>query len=274
VESERISHWGEYPNPDNDGEGRYVIYTDYYQRPFMLFHDQLELEGYLNDHIHPIRERYWGLLPKRVYGPLESRPLIRSYIGSIKQQLAQIINEHSIAYWLHLYRRLSPGSIGRDKNPLTIGETRATLEAAIQKYATKKPCAGVGRTGQIPLDRVLGGLLMDPEFELEREGLQARDQLVLTDFTAKNLLDFYEVEKLAYEIWRSGAMLRIVGKGSLIIVGDTPEFVYDSRSDELDKLVKNYDSRIGSLDYTLSSTGLVGKFSIIEEDLPVAKLIF
>jgi len=266
MDSERISHWAEFQDHD-DSKPVTVLFVDYYQRPFMLFHDQLIREGYLNDNIHPIREQFWGLLPKRTYEPLESRPLIQSYIGAIKQQLAQIISEHSIGYWLHLYRRLAPGPIGRDKAHLTIGETRATLEAAIQKYSTKKPCSGIGRTGQIPLDRVLGGLLMSPEFALEREVLQSNDQLVLTDFTSTNLLDFYEIEKLAYEMWRSNAMSRIVGKGAPIIVDDAPEFVFDSRSDELDKLVKNYDSRIGRLDYTLSSTGLVSKSSLIDEDL-------
>ena len=82
-------------------------------------------------------------------------------------------------------------------------------------------------------------------FEIERNILQSSEQLVLTDFSVKELRDFYEVERLAYEIWRSGAMLRIVGKGAPIVVDDSPVFVHDGRSEELGRLVEIFDSRIG-----------------------------
>jgi len=87
MEIEEYAHWGEVPNPDP----KIIFVLDYYQGAFSLFHDELKREGYRSDIPHPIRERFWGLLPNRIYEPLESRPLIQSYIRSVSQQLAQII---------------------------------------------------------------------------------------------------------------------------------------------------------------------------------------
>jgi hypothetical protein len=231
---------------------------DYYQRAFLLLQAELERGHYSIELPHPIRKRFWGLLSYRQYDPIESRPLVLSYMHSVEQELAKSLSRYSIAYWLHLYRRISPEPIGIDKKPYTVGLVRATLEAAIQKYARLDLCDRVGRTSEISIDEVLGGILMAPEFEVEREILQAMDQLVLTNFGSTELREFYDTEKLAYELWRSSAMLRIIGKGASIVVDDSQQCVYDARSDDLHKLVSSFDER-NAVYYPelLSSKGLV-----------------
>jgi len=245
------------PREDRDGQ-RMLLMLDYYQRAFALFHEELERKGYRPHVPHPIRERFWGLLPYREYGPMEGRELVRKYIESVERELSESIGKHSLAYWLHLYRRLSPGPIGLDKQPVTVGLVRATLEAAIQKYGRSEPCNGVGLTGDVPIQRVLGGILMAAEFDVERQALRDMNQLVLTDFTSAGLREFYDIERLAYEIWRSSAMLRIMAKGASIVVDDSETRVFDLRSDELDRLVRVFDSRNAGWDHwLLSSSGVV-----------------
>lgn len=239
-------------------ENPMIFVMDYYHRAFALFHEELKRDGFRPGIPHPIRRRFWGLLPYRQYSPIEGRELVLKYINSVERQLADIVSEYSLAYWLHLYRRLSPGAIGYNTQPATVGQVRAALEAAIQKYAKFEPCNRVGITGDIPTKHVLGGILMAPEFDFERQILEEGRQLVLTSFTCAELREFYDVERLAYELWYSSAMLRIVGKGASIIVDDSEVQVFDVRSDELDKLVTIFDTRNKTRDYwLLSATGVV-----------------
>ena len=51
------------------------FFLDYYQRPFYLFLDEIKRQGYKPELPHPIRRRFWGLLPEREYNPFEARTL-------------------------------------------------------------------------------------------------------------------------------------------------------------------------------------------------------
>jgi hypothetical protein len=206
---------------------------------------------------HSIRNRFWQLVPHGVYSSEEGRVFLHSYLTAVEAELAKQIQEFSLAYSLHLYRRLAPGPIGRDPQPATIGLTRAILEAAIQKYARFQLCNKIAESTAIPIDKVLGGLLMAPEFEVERNIVAQANQLVLTDFTNSDMLAFYDIERLAYEIWRTGATLRTTGKGAPLVVDDPPECFADGRSPELDFLVTNYDQRNSIFHFEHSASGVV-----------------
>jgi len=256
------------------GSTTYFLY--YYQRPFALFHEELIRTGFNTKRPHPIRKQYWSLLPNRRYEPLEARPLLLAYITSVENELKRIIGKNSLAYWLHLYRRLYPGPIGENEDPATIGIIRGVMEAAIQKHAKFDSCNRIGVIGDIPVSKVLNGILMSQDFLFEREHLLLSDkQLVLTNFSTNELRQFYNVERLAYEIWRSSAMLRIIGKGAPIVVEDFEYCVYDVRSEELDKLVTIFDARDRIDRSLLSSTGVVFNYeTTILEDQGIIFLPF
>jgi hypothetical protein len=219
--------------------------VDYYQRPFLLLHQE-NARIYQDFTIpHSIRNRFWQLVPPGEYPSDEGRVFLNSYLTAVESELAKQIKELSVAYCVHLYRRLAPGPIGRDQRPKTIGLTRAVLEAAIQKYAPFQLCNKIAESSAVPIGKILDGLLMAPEFEVERNIVAQANQLVLTDFTSMDLLSFYDLERLAYEIWRTAAILRTTGKGAPLIVCDPPECFTDGRSIELDFLVTNFDKRTG-----------------------------
>ena len=155
----------------------------YHTRPFALLHTEYLRSAPCSKSPHEIRSRFWQFVPPQEYQPDEARELLKKYLISLEDEIASILSQHSIAYWLHLYRRLSPGSIGDDTQPVTIGLTRAVLEAAIQKYAQPDLCERVGFTKDVPIESVLGGILMAPQFKPERDSIcQNGNQLVLTSY--------------------------------------------------------------------------------------------
>lgn len=234
-----------------------LFMLDYYQRPFLLLHQETSRIHHDFTVPHSIRSRFWQLVPHGEYPSEQGRVFLTSYLNSVEAELAKIIRELSLAYCLHLYRRLSPGPVGVDQRPRTIGLTRAILEAAIQKYARFQLCNKISESATVPIEEVLSGLLMAPEFKVERDIVARGNQLVLTDFTNKDLLAFYDLERLAYEVWRTSAALRITGKGAPLIVCDPPECFVDNRSPELDFLVTNYDQRLDKSDLSKSASGVV-----------------
>ncbi|MDY6918370.1 MAG: hypothetical protein SVP26_10605 [Chloroflexota bacterium] len=98
---------------------------------------------------------------------------------------------------------------------------------------------------------------MAPEFEVERNIVAQGNQLVLTDFSNVDLLAFYDLERLAYEVWRTSAALRTTGKGAPLVVSDAPECFGDGRSQELDSLVRTYDERLDRSSLSHSASGVI-----------------
>ena len=246
------------PGEESRSSSPYYLLFEYYQRPFALLHADLArpvFDGFLPP---PIRRSFWQLVQPGEYTGQLAKNYLEGYLSTVEFHLHQQIESLSIAYCVHLYRRLSPGRAGRDDQPGTIGLTRGILEAAIQKYASFQLCTKIAQSAEVPIDKVLGGLLMLSEYEAERRSLTETNQLVLTDFTSSDLQDFYNLEKLAYEIWKTSAVLRAVGKGAPLFVDDHHRECFgDARSDELDDLIINYDSRIGRSGLTETSTGVV-----------------
>lgn len=245
-----------------------MILTGYYQFVFALLHKVLGETGFNIETPHPICKSFWQIVPPGEYSPKKARPIVLKYKEVVEKELEQILSRHSVAYWLHAYRRLFPGPAGIDKRPHTIALVRGTFEAAIQKYGKMELCRGVGFSNEVDEKSILDGMLMAPEFKPMRENLKKHPQLVLTKFGCEQLRELYDLEKLAYEVWRCAAALRILGKGAPLIVPsgpvyfhkssepiESPVYFSDNRSDELDQLVSIYDKRLGG--FSASATGTI-----------------
>ncbi|MDD5008967.1 MAG: hypothetical protein PHU49_06210 [Syntrophorhabdaceae bacterium] len=220
-----------------------VWLVEYYNRAFTLFHRDYAQRLEPAESVHPIRGRFWQYVPEGFYGQSKSIELLQTYLKVLEREIVSVFGSHSVAYWLHTYRRLSPGPIGKDRRPQSIGLTRAAFEAAFQKYGLIQLCNSIGDSEEVGIAKVLNGLLLAKGFKPERECVENSHQLVLTDFTSQNLAELYIAERLAYEIWRTGAMLRIVGKGVSIVVSGPPSYVNDDRTPELNYLVMHHDDR-------------------------------
>jgi hypothetical protein len=230
------------------------VLIDYYTRPFLLLQRDLIRRG-ITRRPHPLRESFWRLVSPGEYAAIDARPIVLSYLRRVEMELSAILSRQSLAYWLHLYRRIAPAHpFGEQDDPATILSVREVLDCAIQKYATFHRCSRVAISGEVSPDKVFRGLLMAPQFEPERRYIQEFSQLLLTDFGVEEFHEFIEVEKLSFEIWRATAALRILGKGSSLIVDEEYPHFYDNRSNELNQLVTNYDQRYRDPNVTATGT--------------------
>ncbi|MHC5054764.1 MAG: hypothetical protein ACYTKD_08605 [Planctomycetota bacterium] len=242
---------------------------DYSTIPFQAFHLEIMDSGGITKVAPAKRTSFWQFVPPGSYDAVGTLPLLCRYVDSLEEELEERIAVHSIAYWLHIYRRLFPGPIGDDAEPATIALTRATLEAAIQKYGQRDPCSGVALSSEVDPSRILRGSLVKlaeaarrrrgsgPQSGPEQmlEDLKRNGQTVLTEFGPEELRQFYHCERLAYEVWRTMSLRRTVAKGAPLIVKDDPADVFDDRSEELDDLLQSHDAR--SRYESVSATGTV-----------------
>jgi hypothetical protein len=215
----------------------------YYNRPFLYFHKGLNKEDF-NGTNH-IRQSFWTLIPKGQYDYVGGKQLFEQYFKSLERRIEEIVSKYSIAYWLHLSRRILPNSLGEDKTPVTILIIRSILNSAIQKYGQNTFCSHVGKSKEIEISKVFNGLLLSDEFEIERRILElGSNQLVLTDFNQLNLIEYYNLEKLCYEVWYCEAKMRALQKGAVIEVDiKDKEFIKEYRTREIDQLITSYDQR-------------------------------
>jgi hypothetical protein len=227
---------------------------DYYQPIFPRLMAAVERSGYRTDTPHPLRRAFWKEISPGMYIPDVGGALVQRYQQAVEVQLSQQLARHSLAYWLHIHRRLGPTTFGPQMTTRTVAILRATLEAAMQKYARFGWCDGIGLSSEVRMSSILAGKLVDRAYKVIRDQLRETPQLVLTKFARKQLIEFYDLEKLAFEIWRSAAALRILGKGAPLVVTGAPDPDFgDARSDELDRLVMSYDRRATPL--ATSATG-------------------
>ena len=241
---------------------------DYYQRPFYLISQPIVSEVLKQPHSK--RKSFWGLIPENECSYLQSKELIETYYSSILKEIEKIVSSKSRMYWLHLSRRIFPNTSGKDKSPITIGVTRKIIDGAIEKYAQDEFCEHIGITGEIDISEVFDGLLLSNDLEYERELLKSLPrQVVLTKFNQTNMLEYYTLEKLAYEVWKCGATLRALGKGATIKINHSDkEYFTESRTPELAFLIDNYDNRKFSFITTRKGVVLENK-----DDLNSGKLL-
>ena len=189
----------------------------YYQRPFALFH--ATIGNLIKPGTEYLRKKFWNKIPDGKYSGIDAQDLLWSYAKSLEESAAQIIGKYSIAYWIHLSRRIAVNSGGENKDIITINTNRLNIVALIQKYGNKESCNYIKNSKEIEISEILNGLLLNDNFHAERELIKlAPAQFVLTNFDHNNIIEYYQVEKIAYELWVCGAKLRAIGKGALIIV--------------------------------------------------------
>ena len=231
-----------------------ALVLEYYQHPFSLIGEGLLRQGYNGEVPHEVRGSFWSVVPPGKYDPLAGRQIVKTYLQRVERELQAVISKQSIAYWLHLYRRTGIGVTGRNQSPATIYNVRATFEAAVQKYACPNPCNRIGVSNEIPSADIFRGLLLSGDLRNSLAAVLAFPQLVLTAFGVDEMRELYDTEKLAYEVWKCMATLRILGKGANLIVCNTGECFFDDRSEELDKLVVSYDNRSNVLNTSATGT--------------------
>jgi hypothetical protein len=234
------------------------LVSDYYITDFLQIHQELASTGAYVPDASSARWSFWQSIPVSRYGSAEGAELIGKYLERIEDEMRRVVSEKSIAYWLHLLRRLSPGAISKDSRPGTIRFTRATLEAAVQKWGRFELCGHIAKSTDVPSSAILQGRLEKSGQAEVLAAVKVQPQLVLTDFGPNEMLEVLELEKLAYECWKSMAKLRALGKGAMLeVTGREDDPIDEYRERRLDLLIKSYDERTNHSLFSKTATGTV-----------------
>lgn len=198
-------------------------------------------------------------------------PIFREYLDAIENEMASVLRRHSVFFWLHLYRRtgiaLSPGhEVGAD-DERTIELVRRTVELCIFKHGSLSGAPNdVGRSDQISPDRILGGWMnrglinaglskRSAEFRAFVSALANPPQMVISEFSADDFIDLHLVEGLAYQYWRSSALLRSIGKGCKVILNEDGSWAQQDTVEQA-FLIASIDLRTAETAWDSSSLGV------------------
>jgi hypothetical protein len=184
--------------------------------------------------------------------------LTREILDSIDNEMRILVSRRSVAYWLHIYRRigvfLSPDH--EDKTDyITVALVRQIAELAIQKHGLRAAPKELGLSDKLSPNLILGGWMKKGLKSLRGNGesgerifrqystmLKNSSNWVIRDFSKKDFINIYALEGAAYQYWRLTALLRSLGKGARITVNETGDWDYVP-NDVLTQLIVSIDKR-------------------------------
>jgi hypothetical protein len=184
--------------------------------------------------------------------------LTREILDSIDNEMRNLVSMRSVAYWLHIYRRigvfLSPDHEDKTDHT-TVGLVRQIAELAIQKHGLRAAPKEFGLSDKLGPDLILGGWMKKGLKSLGRNGksgeiifrkysaaLRNKSEWVIRDFSKKDFINIYALEGAAYQYWRLTALLRSLGKDARIIVDETGDWDYVPNH-ALSQLIVSIDKR-------------------------------
>ncbi|MET3596547.1 hypothetical protein ABID26_005966 [Mesorhizobium shonense] len=196
--------------------------------------------------------------PGKVVESEEAWPIVREILELIDQEMRAIIQRRSVAYWLHLYRRigvyLSPKHESKT-DEITLGLVRQIAELAIQKHGLLSAPREFGRSDELGANLILGGWMKKGLKSLGGDGrsgetifrryaslARKNPTWVIRDFSKRDFVDIYAIEGAAYQYWRLTALLRSLGKGARIVVSSEGDWDYTPNR-KLSELIESIDRR-------------------------------
>lgn len=196
--------------------------------------------------------------PEKIIDSEEAWPIVIEILELLDREMGAIVQRRSVAYWLHLYRRigvyLSPEHEGKT-DEVTLGLVRQIAELAIQKHGLLSAPREFGRSDELGANLILGGWMKKGLKSLGGDGRSGETIFrryaslarktptwVIRDFSKRDFVDIYAIEGAAYQYWRLTALLRSLGKGARIVVSSDGDWDYVPDR-KLSKLIESIDQR-------------------------------
>src|SRR5258708_3028392 len=135
---------------------------------------------------------------------------------------------HSPGFWFHLHRRLRPmlDEIHEGKtDDTTVALVRRIAELAYAKHGELNRTDDLGPIIRTRLETFLDGAWYEATAQALGSKLKAKKQyqeikysgqVVMTNFRASDLCDVFGIEGFCYEYWWASAVMRSIGKGSIV----------------------------------------------------------
>ena len=246
------------------------VQLEYYQPVFNLLHERLTDRIRIALLKEPADFRAQYLLQhlpiERELPPETAWPVARKLLDALEARIKPVLSLHSIFFWLHIYRRvdvaLNPEHEDRT-DQRTLWLVRQIVELAITKYGRATDANEFVLSSRVKPDLILGGFMRagiktaapsrpNKTYRNFANLLRSHPQWVIKDFSEDDFVNIYSVEGLAYQYWRVTALLRSLGKGARLIIGNDGDWYY-AQDDELMWLMQSIDERTsrGGLDRSL-----------------------
>ena len=176
---------------------------------------------------------------------LDSLRFLKRLQNNIENKASQIINGRCIYYWMHLYRRISPGKIFGYESTTTLALYRNMTECCIQKYGRINCGLEIifgNDNYEISLkDIASGNYIKALKFFSQTNIIVNKQGVYLGKFNETDYLNIYVIERLMFEYWHITTCLRRLYKGGKLVINDDDYYVIND--DNTDYLVKSYDER-------------------------------
>ncbi len=218
---------------------------DYTTVPFYYLQSELINKGYDPSSIPEEVTEFWSDYKEGIIDSVESESILNKYLSYLEKIIENIISKKSLLYWLHIIRRIPPTLIHLTDVPETSGNVRKIMEYSFHKYALRNSCEHIKFRDDTKIEKILNGLLMNDAFKKERELIiNGGNQVLLLDFGVPELKEIFLIQKFCFQIWRVASLFRMIAKGAKLQIDYSPPYYFDFRDEELDFLVKNFDSRV------------------------------
>lgn len=240
----------------------------YYELVFADFFHRLgaDIEHALLAEPKRYRAAFWEQYNEQLLSAESAWEALSLYAAELERAMAAIISQHSVYYWLHLYRRIGVKLHSGHEQKIdatTVGLVRLVVEAAFLRFGQlPSELEDIRFAPTLSPEEVMGGIWIDlyrkhlkpTAVEFLIRSLVASPQWVLARFSEADFVNVFRVEGLAYEYWLTTARMRATGKGSTIQVsGANPISI---RSPELEWLMRSYDSRSSNQPFQASAIGV------------------
>jgi hypothetical protein len=194
------------------------------------------------------------------YTDLAALSIIKALQSRLERELQNLIEGKGIYYWFHLYRRFAPGSNFDCDSLRTIALYREITESAFLKYGAAECGAELVQLeekGKIAPASIASGLYVEAlkDIGLKPPFLHLAPSVYLGEFDFSNLVELCQIERLAYEYWKTTACLRRLHKGGVLHVEEEHYFVVNTASTE--KLIDAYDRRGSPLCDMTTTSGVM-----------------
>lgn len=185
----------------------------------------------------------------------EARSQLLLLQDRLEQQMKTIVMCHSSEYWLHVFRRLTPGALYEVDSAVTVSLVQQILECAIFKYSVQR------RDEFIIFDNLFSGTLIASgnfgkisAFDFGIDG--ARYVREFDRLTAESVIT---LKCLAYEYWHTTVCLRRLYKGGEFVFEEGEYYVQNDIDTET--LVQHFDRRNARKSIAATHQGVPYQFS-------------
>lgn len=187
----------------------------------------------------------------------ESTEVLQRLLVQLEEAIANLVGQHHLYYWLHLYRRLAPADSFGYQSITTVALYREITETSFLKY-------GKGEIG----DDLIMGEGLDPKDIMSGEYIRAWRELYNVEpsagqfngvyigkFGVEQFLQLLSLECLTAEYWYVTACLRRAYKGGALLVDGFDEYRLEN-DDDTESLIRSYDDRNEEIPTTVATSGI------------------